>query len=641
MNRFAELLDRLAYEPGRNNKLRLLTSYFREVEDPDRGYALAALTGALSFKHAKPALIRDLIAARTDPVLFALSYDYVGDLSETVALMWPKAGARQQRVSGYPPPQPSPTRGEGAEWHPELASRSTADSGSTRSKPAAGNPSAAAVSLASSTSALSVPSPLVGEGQGGGSPTGGLSEAPPPGSHAAGHNNPPPPTLTEVVTTLRTLGKTEMPKQLAQWLDELDETGRWALLKLVTGALRIGISARLAKTAAAALGDKDPHDVELVWPGLAPPYLDLFAWLEGRGDKPVNRDPAPFRPVMLAHAVEDGDFASMTASDYIAEWKWDGIRVQAVSGRESDGRMVTRLYSRSGEDITASFPDLLPSLHLPGAIDGELLVVRDKRVQSFNVLQQRLNRKTVSPKLMKEYPIHLRAYDLLGDEENDLRELPFEQRRERLEAFIKRLDEPRVDLSPTVAFSTWDELTAARADPASAGAGDDAEAVEGVMLKRRDAVYLPGRPKGQWWKWKRDPHIIDAVLMYAQRGHGKRSSYYSDYTFGVWTSGDAGDQLVPVGKAYFGFTDEELLQIDRFVRRNTTEKFGPVRHVVHEPEQGLVLEVAFEGLQKSPRHKSGVAMRFPRINRLRWDKPPRDADRLETLERMLKSEAAG
>src|ERR1700741_3500719 len=193
MNRFAELLDRLAYEPGRNNKLRLITAYFREVPDPDRGYALAALTGALSFKHAKPGLIRDLIAERTDPVLFGLSYDYVGDLSETVALMWPKS---------------SP-------------------------------------------------------------------------SSPAGHNNPPPPTLTEVVTTLRTLGKTELPAQLARWLDELDETGRWALLKLVTGALRVGISARLAKTAAAELGDKDPHDIELMWPGLAPPYLELFAWLEG------------------------------------------------------------------------------------------------------------------------------------------------------------------------------------------------------------------------------------------------------------------------------------------------------------------------------------------------------------------------
>jgi DNA ligase 1 len=561
MNRFAELLDRLAYEPGRNNKLRLLTSYFREVEDPDRGYALAALTGALSFKHAKPGLIRDLIASRTDPVLFALSYDYVGDLSETVALMWPKA-ADNREASDH----------DGERAH-----------------------------------------------------------------HL--HNNPPPPTLTEVVTTLRTLGKTELPKQLTRWLDELDETGRWALLKLVTGAMRIGISARLAKTAAAALGDKDPHDVELMWPGLTPPYLDLFAWLEGRAGKPVNLDPVPFRPVMLAHAIENTDFPNLDAADFIAEWKWDGIRVQAVSGRDQRGHIVARLYSRSGEDITKSFPDLLPSLHLPGAIDGELLVLRNGRVQTFNVLQQRLNRKVVSPKLMKEYPIHLRAYDLLGEDDTDLRTLPFTERRKRLEAFVTRLDDARVDLSPTIAFDSWEALAAARKNPASAGAGEDAEAVEGVMLKRREAAYLPGRPKGQWWKWKRDPHIIDAVLMYAQRGHGKRSSYYSDYTFGVWTSGEDGEQLVPVGKAYFGFTDEELLQIDRFVRRNTTEKFGPVRHVVHEPDQGLVLEVAFEGLARSPRHKSGVAMRFPRINRLRWDKPPREADRLETLERMLKADA--
>ena len=596
MNRFAELLDRLAYEPGRNNKLRLLTAYFREVEDPDRGYALAALTGALSFKHAKPGLIRDLIAERTDPVLFALSYDYVGDLSETVALMWPK-GTPQAPSSPLPPQSGGEGPGVGG-------SAAMTDASVLGDRPPDPSPPHA-VRLAGGERIL--PS----------------------------HNNPPPPTLTEVVTTLRRLGKTELPKQLSRWLDELDETGRGALLKLVTGAMRIGISARLAKTAAAELGDKDPHDIELMWPGLAPPYFDLFAWLDGHGEKPVNLDPAPFRPVMLAHAIEGTDYSDMEASDYIAEWKWDGIRVQAVSGKDASGNAIARLYSRSGEDITKSFPDLLPALHLSGAIDGELLVVRDGRVQSFNVLQQRLNRKLVSPKLMKDYPIHLRAYDLLGEGDSDLRTLPFAERRVRLEAFVTRLDDARVDLSPTIAFDDWDALASARRYPASAGAGEDAEAVEGVMLKRRDAPYLPGRPKGQWWKWKRDPHIIDAVLMYAQRGHGKRSSYYSDYTFGVWTTGEDGEQLVPVGKAYFGFTDEELLQIDRFVRRNTVEKFGPVRHVVHEPEQGLVLEVAFEGLQRSSRHKSGVAMRFPRINRLRWDKPPREADRLETLERML------
>jgi len=548
MNRFAELLDRLAYEPGRNNKLRLMTDYFRATPDPERGWALAALTGSLSFPHAKAGLIRSLIAERTDPVLFELSYDYVGDLSETVALMWP-----------------------------------------------------------SSSSAA------CGVGK-------GLS-------------------LTTVIETLTTLGKAQLPQQLARWLDALDETGRWALIKLVTGGLRIGVSARLAKAAVGALADKDAQEIELIWPGLTPPYRELFAWLEGRAEKPASTDPAPFRPPMLAHALDDADLRSLDASAFTAEWKWDGIRVQAVAGHADNNthgsHLTARLYSRTGEDISKSFPDLLDALHLPGAIDGELLIMRDRRVQSFNVLQQRLNRKTVTPKLLAEFPAHLRAYDLLADGEADLRAVPFTERRARLEDFVARLGDARVDLSPMIGFANWDELTAARKNPAAAGAGADAAAVEGVMLKRRDALYLPGRPKGPWWKWKRDPFIIDAVLMYAQRGHGKRSSFYSDYTFGVWKSGEAGDELVPVGKAYFGFTDEELLQIDRFVRRNTTERFGPVREVVHDAGQGLVLEVAFEGLQRSTRHKSGLAMRFPRINRLRWDKPPGEADRLERLETMI------
>src|SRR6202035_4003303 len=185
-----------------------------------------------------------------------------------------------------------------------------------------------------------------------------------------------------------------------------------------------------------------------------------------------------------------------------------------------------------------------------------------------------------------------------------------------------------MDLSELIRFSSLDELMVLRD-------GARAASIEGLMLKRSDSAYVPGRVKGLWWKWKRDPLTVDAVLMYAQRGHGKRSSYYSDYTFGVWTGSDEGDVLVLVGKAYFGFTDEELIEIDRFVRRNTIDRFGPVREVTHEAGAGLVLEVAFEGLQRSTRHKSGLVMRFPRINRLRWDKPPREADRLETLEQML------
>jgi DNA ligase-1 len=553
MNRFAELLDRLAYEPSRNNKLRLLADYFRTEPDPDRGYALAAMTGTLKFANAKPALIRTLIAERTDPVLFAMSYDYVGDLSETVALLWPE--------------------------------------------------------------------PDVMHG-------------------SSGHNRPPPPSLFTIVEALHEIGKLALPRQIADWLDALDETGRWALLKLITGALRIGVSARLAKTAVASLGNLAPNDIEEVWHGLSPPYLDLFAWVEGREPKPDSRDPAPFRTPMLAHAIEESDFPALDPSEFTAEWKWDGIRIQAVTGRDAQGTKIQRLYSRTGEEMSHSFPDMLDILDaatLEGvALDGELLVVRNGLVAPFGVLQQRLNRKTVTAKLIADYPLHIRAYDLLTEDGEDLRPLHFDERRRRLEALIARCNSDRIDLSPQVPFETWSDLAAARADPAAAGAGADAEAIEGVMIKRRDSIYVPGRPKGLWWKWKRDPFNIDAVLMYAQRGHGKRSSFYSDYTFGVWRSSAAGDELVPVGKAYFGFTDEELGQLDKWVRNHTVNRFGPVREVSANRDEGLVLEIAFEGLNRSTRHKSGVAMRFPRVARIRWDKPARDADRLETLEKLLR-----
>ena len=543
MNRFAELLDRLAYEPSRNNKLRLLADYFRATPDPERGFALAAMTGTLSFAHAKASLIRALIAERTDPVLFAMSYDYVGDLSETVALLWPAPQTERRNVA--------------------------------------------------------------------------------------------PPSLSDVVHGLQQADKKELPQLLASWLDDLDETGRWALLKLITGALRIGVSERLAKTAVALLGGKDANEIEEVWHGLVPPYLDLFAWVEGREDRPKARDPAPFRTPMLAHALDEADFGKLDPADFSAEWKWDGIRVQASVGTDEDGRRIARLYSRTGEDISKSFPDLMEMLCEPHfgdvTIDGELLVVIDGQVQSFATLQQRLNRKSVSQKLVAQYPAHIRAYDLLSENCEDLRGLSFLDRRARLQSFITRLAHSRLDLSPEVSFASWEALAGARRDPASVGAQEEAEAIEGIMLKRRDSIYVPGRPKGLWFKWKRDPFNVDAVLMYAQRGHGRRSSFYSDFTFGVWK----GAELVPVGKAYFGFTDEELKELDKYIRNHTRNRFGPVRELDFSAEQGLVLEIAFEGLARSTRHKSGLAMRFPRISRIRWDKPAREADAIDALEALL------
>jgi len=549
MRAFAELLDRLSLTASRNAKLVLVRDYLRTTPDPDRGWALAALTGDLSFDAAKPAMIRKAVEARVDGVLFGWSYDYVGDLAETVALIWPATPDRR------------PNR------EPELA---------------------------------------------------------------------------EVVEALRIASRTEVRGLLEGWLDALEPKGRWALLKLMTGGLRVGLSARLAKTAAAMMRPEthrsppsvdaletitplDPVDVsaiEEVWHAVSPPYSDLFAWLEGRAERPSPDAPGRFRPVMLAVAVDEAvDLPKMDPADYAAEWKWDGIRVQAVV----EGG-VRKLWSRTGDEISGAFPDVMEALAFEGALDGELVVWRDGEIAPFGDLQQRLNRKTVDAKSLATFPAAVVAYDILADEGGDLRERPLSERRARLEALVEGHRGSRLHLSPLVDYADWDVLARLRADP-PVGA-----AAEGLMLKRWDSPYLAGRPKGPWFKWKRDPHVIDAVLMYAQRGHGKRSSFYSDYTFGVWTPEGA---LTPVGKAYFGFTDEELKQLDKFVRDHTVDRFGPVRSVRAERDFGLVLEIAFEGLQRSTRHKSGVAMRFPRVSRIRWDKPAREADTLDGVMDLL------
>jgi len=398
---------------------------------------------------------------------------------------------------------------------------------------------------------------------------------------------------------------------VAGWLDASDASVRFALLKLITGGLRVGVSARLAKVALAEMGGVPADDVEEVWHSLAPPYLSLFAWLEKRAPRPDPATAPVFRPPMLAHPLEPADIAALHPPDWRAEWKWDGIRVQLVA--TAGGK---RLFSRTAEDISGAFPDILAAMSFQGVLDGELLVVRDGVVAPFADLQQRLNRKAVPVRMMQQFPAGIRLYDLLFDGPEDLRALPFDARRARLEAWFARETPDRMDLSPLVPFRSLEELMVLRD-------GARAASIEGLMLKRRDTPYVAGRVKGLWWKWKRDPLTIDAVLMYAQRGHGKRGSFYSDYTFGVWR----GDELVSVGKAYFGFTDQELAFLDRWIRNHTTARYGPVREV----EKALVLEVAFDAAQLSGRHKSGVALRFPRIARIRTDKPAAEADTLMSV----------
>jgi len=531
MRAFSQLLDALVYTRSRNAKLKLIGDYLRRTPDPDRGYALAALTESLDIPAVKAAVIRGLAESRVDPLLLRMSHNYVGDLAETVALLWPVPDRE----------------------HPEI------DDGTV-----------------------------------------GLADA---------------------VIRLRAVSRSDAPAELARMLDHLDSSGRFALLKLATGELRVGINARNAKQAFADAFEVDVEGVEEVWHGLAPPYPELFAWGEGRAEQPRATDIPVFRPFMLAHPLEEG---KVDLADYAAEWKWDGIRVQLVrAGGE------TRLYSRTGDDITRSFPDVAAAFTQAAVLDGELLVrgagqgadEHGGAAASFNALQQRLGRKLVSARTQEDYPAFVRLYDMLYDGADDLRALPWQERRARLEAFMPQLDPDRFDLSQLIEAASFAELREVRS-----GARD--AAIEGMMLKRRDSPYVAGRRVGLWYKWKRDPLTADCVVMYAQRGSGKRSSYYSDFTFGCWAEDG---ELLPVGKAYMGITDEELRWLDRFVRQNTVQRFGPVREV----DKTLVLEVAFDSVHLSKRHRSGLAMRFPRISRIRTDKPAHEADRIDTMRAMV------
>jgi DNA ligase-1 len=531
MRAFSQLLDDLVYTRSRNTKLRLIGDYLKETPDPDRGYGLAALTGTLDIPAVKPAAVRSIAEERVDPVLLYMSRDYVGDMAETVSLLWPTS------ATGVPETDDATIR------------------------------------------------------------------------------------ISDAVERLRLVSRLEAPRALASMLDHLDASGRFALLKLATGALRVGISARLAKQAFADAFGLDVEEVEEVWHGLAPPFAELFDWAEGRAPQPTVRNVPVFRPFMLAHPLEE---TKVSLDDYAAEWKWDGIRVQLV---HAGGQ--TRIYSRTGDDISHSFPDVAEAFRTAGVLDGELLVrgsdqgiadVHGGAAASFNALQQRLGRKNVSQKMLGSYPAFVRLYDILFEGETDLRELSWAERRARLQGFASDLDPERFDISQLIEAESFDELEDLRLNARDAS-------IEGIMLKRRDSAYVAGRRTGLWYKWKRDPLTADCVLMYAQRGSGKRSSYYSDYTFGCWSEDG---ELLPVGKAYFGFTDEELKWLDRWIRGHSVQRFGPVREV----EKSLVLEVAFDSIHKSTRHKSGLAMRFPRVSRIRTDKPAAEADRLETLQAM-------
>ena len=402
---------------------------------------------------------------------------------------------------------------------------------------------------------------------------------------------------------------------LAAW-DSLPTRERFLFTKLLTGGFRVGVSQKLMTRALAqATGQDEATLTHKLMGGWTPETTSWAALIEAEDPGADLSRPYPF---YLAYQLEDVDALGAPA-DWSAERKWDGIRGQFIL------RGGTHyLWSRGEELMTDRFPELAQLCDdLPDGtvIDGEVLAFDGDAPLSFNALQKRIGRKTVPKKLLSEAPVILMAYDLLEDRGDDIRALPFADRRARLAALIDTArPEAPLRLSASVPFADWPALAAERDKSRALGA-------EGLMLKRRDSPYLAGRKKGDWWKWKVDPLTIDAVMIYAQSGSGRRANLFTDYTFAVWD----GDALVPFTKAYSGLTDAEFREITTWVRRNTVQKFGPVRQV--PPEH--VFEIAFEGIQSSPRHKSGVALRFPRMLRWRRDKPAGEANTLEDLKEML------
>ncbi|MEQ6248472.1 ATP-dependent DNA ligase [Sulfitobacter sp. HNIBRBA3233] len=428
--------------------------------------------------------------------------------------------------------------------------------------------------------------------------------------------------LSQWIADLREVYKADEEAKKAFVLDawaRLGGTERFVFNKLITGGMRVGVSQKLMTRALARATDRD--EAELAHRLMGNWHPDDTTWHALIEAEDASADTSRPYPFYLAYALENGPEDLETPQNWRAEWKWDGIRGQLIlRGGEHF------VWSRGEELMTDRFPELARAVdYLPDGtvLDGELLVWHADRdhPESFNTLQPRIGRKTVPKKLLKEAPVMLHAYDLLEHEGADVRERPFADRRAMLETLCTGLppDAP-VRLSPQLPFSAWEDLHAYRDNAREAYA-------EGLMLKRADSPYLSGRKKGDWWKWKLAPLTIDAVMIYAQSGSGRRANLFTDFTFAVWD----GDDLVPFTKAYSGLTDAEFRKITAWVRKNTQQRFGPVRQVT--PHH--VFEIAFEGIQASPRHKSGVALRFPRMLRWRQDKPMAEANTLDDLKQML------
>ena len=545
MKVFADLYMQLDATTGSNARLEAMQAYFRDADAADGAWAVYFLAGGRPRQLVATKTLRRLAleASGYPEWLLEESYQAVGDLAETIALLLPSSEAAEDiGLAAWVEERLLPLRG----LHPDVAI-----------------------------------------------------------------------------------------ERLKPWLTALDRPSQLVCIKLITGSFRVGVSKQLVTRALSALSGVDAKRIAQRLVGYtdlsARPVADTYRRLVAAGDAngcsgSESLDPGHPYPFFLAHPlqipVEEFDAQIGTPSDYQIEWKYDGIRAQIV---KRDRQLW--VWSRGEELVTDRFPELVSlAAFVPDGtvIDGEIVVWKDDRVQPFALLQQRIGRKTLNAPLLAKAPVAMIAYDLLEARGVDQRRLTQSARRTNLERIVAACGRPQLQVSPLVAGTTWTDFRAQQAAARSLG-------VEGLMLKARDSRYGVGRTKesGIWWKWKIDPYTVDAVLIYAQRGHGRRASLYSDFTFAVWDGpqGVQGRALVPFAKAYSGLTDDEMRRVDAIVRRSTIEKFGPVRSVT----PALVFELGFEGIQKSSRHRSGIAVRFPRMLRWREDKSIEEADTIETL----------
>ena len=528
MKAFANLFSRLDETTKTSEKTEALVEYFNSVPASDAAWAIYFLSGRKPRRLIKSSLLREWASSESGiPLwLFEESYDAVGDLAETIALVLPENSASSEQ-------------------------------------------------------------PL----------------------HVV---------IEELLLPLRDADEDEKKATICKIWGEMDAQQRFLFNKLLTGEFRVGVSQRLVTRAVGESSGIDPKVIAHRLMGNWIPSEEFYKQLVAQDtDDSDSSKPYPF---YLAHPLDGEVDALGEPEEWSAEWKWDGIRAQVIRRGDS-----TYIWSRGEELVTEQFPELEEAARdLPDGtvLDGEILCWdhSEGTVMAFSQLQKRLGRKKVGAKLLKEAPVVLMTYDLLELGGVDLRERDFSQRRRMLEEVVEGVLNETIKISPCVGFDTWDVLSSQRGFSREMN-------VEGLMLKRKSSPYGVGRQRGDWWKWKVEPYTVDAVLIYAQRGHGRRASLYTDYTFAVWS----GEELVPFAKAYSGLTDEEIWEVDAFVRANTLERFGPVRSV--KPE--LVFELAFEGIQKSSRHKSGIAVRFPRMVRWRRDKVVADADSLAMLASLL------